>query len=201
MGDNPVIVAIILAAGRSTRMGAVNKLLVDFNGMALVERTLAQVRAAGFEKIYVVTGHEAEKVRKVLEGPGVEFVHNEYFADGLSTSINAGIGALGQEVEGVLIALGDMPMIHAMDLQVFRGAFTGPSDICAPVWKGERGNPVLWGRAYFAALKLLDGDKGARDLLQKHADHVIKVQMTDAGVLQDVDTPDDLLVLQGEKIS
>ena len=198
VSDKPKTVAIILAAGRSTRMGEINKLLADFNGAALVAQTLALVQAAGFEKIYVVTGHQDGKVRAALKSAGVEFVHNENYADGLSSSIKAGIRALGQEVEGALIALGDMPMIHAMDLLAFRGTFTSQLDICAPMWKGQRGNPVLWGRAYFNELLSLEGDNGARDLLEKYAGHVINVQMTDAGVLQDVDTPGDLMTLAGE---
>jgi len=192
MNAKPVIAAIVLAAGRSTRMGETNKLLADFNGQPMVAQTLEQVQAAGIRQICVVTGHEADRVEAALAGHEVWFVRNENFNNGLSTSLISGIRALGEEVDGVVIMLGDMPLVSGDDIRRLIEGFQKSSDICVPVWQGRRGNPVLWGRDYFSGLQELTGDKGARDLLNQFSEDVIEVEMTGEGVLRDFDTAVEL---------
>ncbi len=196
MSDAPKIAAIVLAAGRSIRMGDVNKLLAGFDGEPMLARALAQVEATGIEPIYVVIGHQAEDVRAVLSGHDVRFVHNENYQNGLSASVIAGVSAVGDNIDGVLIILGDMPLVGVSDIAALVAAFKGRADICLPVWKGKRGNPVLWGREYFAELQELEGDKGARELLQEHSDRVVEVEMSGDGILRDVDTAGDLDKMQ-----
>jgi len=192
MRTKPVIAAIVLAAGRSTRMGEINKLLANFNGQPMVAQTLAQVQAAGIRQICVVTGHEAEKIEAALAGHEVRFVRNENFRNGLSTSLITGIRALGSEVDGVVVMLGDMPLVSGADIRRLIAGFQKSSDICVPVWQGRRGNPVLWGRDYFSGLQELTGDKGARDLINQFSDDVIEVEMMGDGVVRDFDTAVEL---------
>ena len=192
MRAKPIIAAIVLAAGRSTRMGEINKLLTDFNGQPMVAQTLAQVQAAGIRQICVVTGHQAEKIEAALDENEVVFAHNGDFRDGLSTSIIAGVRALGSEINGVVIMLGDMPLVSGRDINSLVAAFQNNSDICVPNWQGKRGNPVLWGRDYFAQLQELTRDMGARDLLKQFSGRVIEVDMPDDGVLRDFDTAVEL---------
>jgi len=198
MNKQTVIAAVVLAAGRSTRMGDSNKLLADFNGQPMVAQVLAQVEAAGLKQICVVTGHEADAVEAALSGHAVQFVHNEKYRDGLATSLIAGIRTFGRDVDGAVIMLGDMPLVRGSDIRLLIEAFQNRRDICVPLWRGRRGNPVLWGGDYFSELQKLSGDKGGRDLLALHASSVIEVEMTGEGVLQDFDTVEDLALKSGK---
>ena len=188
----PRVAAVVLAAGKSSRMGA-NKLLADFGGQPMIRRTVAAMRQAADETI-VVTGRDADDVRAALEGLPVRFVHNPHFAEGLSTSLRAGIEALSPDTDAAVIALGDMPLVTAEAVRRLIAAYS-PAEhrsLIVPVFKGERGNPVLWGRQHFDALKQLSGDKGARALFDQYADEIVEVAMADGAVLTDADTPEAL---------
>src|SRR5205814_5185404 len=105
------IAGLILAAGRSTRMGGPNKLLEEINGKALVRHVAEHVLASRAKPVIVVTGHQRERVERALAGLPVAFVHNPDFAEGLSTSLKAGIQAVPGDADGVIVTLGDMPQV------------------------------------------------------------------------------------------
>ncbi len=191
MSKKLVIAAIVLAAGRSTRMGEVNKLLVEHKNQPMIARTLSQVITAGIEPVIVVVGHQAQDIQAALSDFDVEFVFNGDFRDGLSTSIKTGVAGLGGDVDGVFIILGDMPLVDEQDIRALVSAFETSANICVPMRNGRRGNPVLWGRDYFLNLQKLQGDKGARDLILAKADEVVEVEMSGDRVLQDFDSPAD----------
>ena len=192
----PRVAAVVLAAGKSSRMGA-NKLLADLGGQPMIRRTVAAMRQAADETI-VVTGRDAEDVKAALEGLPVRFVHNENFAEGLSTSLRAGIKALSPDTDAAVIALGDMPLVTADAVRRLIAAYS-PAEhrsVIVPVFGAERGNPVLWGRQHFDALKQLTGDRGARALFDQYADEIVEVAMADDAVLMDADTPEALAALR-----
>jgi molybdenum cofactor cytidylyltransferase len=200
----PRVAAMVLAAGRSRRMGAINKLLADVDGVPMVRATVTQVAAAGVERVVVVTGHEADRVRDALDGLGaeqavLEFVHNPDYGQGLSTSLARGIEALGEDADAVLVCLGDMPRVRARDLARLLAAYDPVEGrcICVPTFRGKRGNPVLWDRRYFAEMCAVRGDVGARHLIGEHGDAVCEVAMDHDGVLLDVDSPRALAELTG----
>jgi len=195
----PRIAAVVLAAGQSRRMGPVNKLLADIEGVPMVLRVVDAALASRARPVVVVVGHEAERVRQSLSGRDVTVVENPDYAGGLSTSLRRGISALGDEVDGALVLLGDMPRIGAGHLDRLIAAFdpAGEAAICVPVFGGKRGNPVLWGRRFFAELQDIAGDVGARHLIGEHADSVAEIEMGDEGVLIDVDSPAALTALVG----
>lgn len=187
----PAVAALLLAAGRSSRMGA-NKLVLELAGKSLVAHAADQALAAGFARLVVVTGHQPDAVRAALTGRPVSWVHNPLFEQGMATSLKAGIAALPTDIDAVLVCLGDMPKVDARHMRAIAGAFapeTGHT-ICVPVFKEKRGNPVLFGRRHFAEMMTLEGDRGARSLLEKHAGSVRLVPLPDDAVLEDVDTPD-----------
>jgi molybdenum cofactor cytidylyltransferase len=188
------VAAIVLAAGRSTRMGAENKLLADIGGNAIVRRVAEAALASRARPVLVVTGHQAEAVRAALAGLDVAFVANPDYAQGLSTSLTAGLRALPDGTEGALILLADMPRIAAADLDRLIAAFAdaGGAKIIVPMHQGRRGNPVLWPRAHFAEMLRLDGDTGAGRLLAAHAGTVRGVDLATDAILADVDTPEAL---------
>ena len=190
---SPRVVALVLAAGQSSRMGT-NKLLADVGGVPMIGAVVSRIVEAPVEKVIVVTGRDADHVSKAVEEFGVETVHNPDFAHGLSTSLKRGLEVVSEEADAVIVCLGDMPMVDAGVIGRLTAAFN-PAEhrsICVPVHLGQRGNPVLWGRQHFAALEALSGDRGARNLLDEYADELVEVSMPDAGVLTDIDTPEAL---------
>jgi len=194
------VACIILAAGRSTRMGA-NKLIADVEGKPMVRRVAEAALASRAHPVLTVTGHQAAEVRTALAGLEIIFVDNPDYADGLSTSLKAGIRALPPGVEGVLVALGDMPRIIAAHLDQLTAAFAKSegSAIVVPTHVGKRGNPVLWPRAAFAEMLQLDGDAGARRLLAAHAGRVREVDLGTDAIFLDVDTPEALAALRKQR--
>lgn len=186
----PAVTAVVLAAGRSLRMGAQNKLVVDVLGTPMIARVVDALLASSVERVVVVTGHEQERVEAALAGRAVSFVHNPDYATGMSTSLRAGIRALGPEVDAALVCLGDMPWIAPAHVDALIDAFQPIEgrEICVPVYQGKRGNPVLFGARFFDDMSQLEGDVGARALIDAHAEVVFQVAVDQSGVLVDVDT-------------
>ena len=195
----PRIAAIVLAAGRSTRMGPANKLLQDIDGRPMVARVVDAALASTARPVVVVTGHQAEAVQAALAGRDVTFVHNPDYATGLASSLRHGLSALPADCDGALVALGDMPRLTAGHLEQLISAFSPVEGraIIVPTWGGKRGNPVLWAARFFPEMKAVAGDVGARHLIGEHADLVREVESPDDAVLLDVDTPDILARLRG----
>jgi molybdenum cofactor cytidylyltransferase len=186
--------AVLLAAGLSRRMGEANKLLAELDGAPVVARAADAVLASRAHPVWVVTGHEAGRVRAALAGRVLAFVHNPDYAQGLSSSLRAGIAALGGEVDGALVCLADMPWVRPAHFEALIAAFESSDarPICVPRFGGRRGNPVLWPARHFAAIAALRGDAGARTLLAARAAEVCEVPVADPGVTSDVDTPTQL---------
>ncbi len=190
----PHVAALVLAAGQSRRMGARNKLLEEVDGSVMVRRAAENVLASQARPVVVVTGHEAERVRAALADLDVVLAHNPDFADGLSTSLRAGLGTLDAAVDGALVCLGDMPQVREEQLVALIAAFDPVQGraICVPVVGGKRGNPVLWGAEFFAQMGGVAGDVGARHLIGENAEVLCEVPADGDGVLLDIDTPEAL---------
>ena len=145
----------------------------------------------------VVTGQAAAGVEAALAGLPVRLVQNPDYASGMAGSVKAGVAALRADVDGALVLLADMPRVAVVTLDALIGAFEGadmPPDAVVPVHDGQRGNPVLLGRALFEAVARLQGDAGARKLLPGRS--VIACEVGDPGILVDVDTRDALAALR-----
>jgi molybdenum cofactor cytidylyltransferase len=194
------IAAIVLAAGRSTRMGAVNKLIVDIGGKPLVRIAAEQALASKARPVIVVTGHQREKVESVLKGLDVTVVHNPDYADGLGTSLRSGIAAVPDTADGAIVCLGDMPQVDAGLIDKLLGAFDPERGalVVVPVIDGKRGNPVVWARRFFKDLMSVQGDVGARYLIGSYAEAVAEVPVDSAAALTDVDTPESLSAVKAE---
>ena len=186
--------ALVLAAGRSTRMGTVNKLLAPVGGRAMVRAVVEQLQASCVRTIVVVTGHEAERVGDALAGTRVRLVHNPAFPEGLSGSLRVGLAALEESVVAALVCLGDMPLVAPKHVDKLVAAFDPVEgrEICVPVFRGKRGNPVLFARRFFAEMASVRGDVGARHLIGEYEEFVWEVAMEDRAVLVDVDSPQAL---------
>jgi molybdenum cofactor cytidylyltransferase len=191
---NRTIAAIILAAGRSTRMGGPNKLLAELSGKKLVRIATEQALASKASEVIVVTGHQAELVEQALNGLKVKFARNPDFAGGLAGSVKAGISAVAGGADGAVICLGDMPLIdaHLIDRLIEAFAPDRGNLIVVPTADGRRGNPVLWSRRFFNELMTLEGDIGARHLIARHGEAVAEVPVEGDGAFLDIDTPQAL---------
>ncbi|MGH6749159.1 MAG: nucleotidyltransferase family protein [Methyloceanibacter sp.] len=192
----PRIAAIVLAAGRSSRMGPHNKLLQSTDGSTIIARVTGAAIASGACPVIVVSGFEADRIEETLRGLDATFADNPNFDEGMSGSIKTGLAALPAASDGAMVLLGDMPEVEASDLRLVMAAFAGRQAICIPVRDGRRGNPVLWGASYFADMMNLSGDVGAKQLITKHSEHVIEVPVASNGIFADVDTPADLARLR-----
>ena len=195
------IAAIVLAAGRSSRFAPRNKLLEVIDGEPMVRRVATTALAGGARPVLVVTGHEAAEIAAALRGLDISVVPNPSYEEGLSTSLRAGLEALPPWIDGVLICLGDMPRVEPRVLIALIAAFAGTGAICVPVNRGRRGNPVLWGRGYFAAMMRLAGDTGAKPFLSRHEDRLIEVEVESDSIFEDFDEPADLARLGGMRTS
>jgi molybdenum cofactor cytidylyltransferase len=196
-GDH--VVGILLAAGQSRRMGAINKLLAPLAGKPLVRHATEAMLASELDEVIVVVGHEADKVAAALDGLPVRLVFNAHHASGQASSVATGIGALAADVSDVIIGLGDMPLLTAAMIDRLLRAHLDQADhhrrITMPLVGSKRGNPVVWGRAFLPELAALSGDSGGRQLLDDHIAAHNPVMSDDAAWLQDVDTVDALAAL------
>ncbi|MYZ47492.1 NTP transferase domain-containing protein [Propylenella binzhouense] len=191
------VAAVVLAAGQSRRMGGPNKLLATFDGEPLVRRTVRAALASAADPVIVVTGHMRDEVAKALSDLPATVVENPDFADGLATSLKAGVAAVPQEASGAIVLLADMPMITTANIDALIAAFDPERPgIVLPTVSGKRGNPVLWSRHFFPELLGASGDVGARHLIARYPDAVTTVELGAAAGL-DVDTPDALVAAGG----
>jgi molybdenum cofactor cytidylyltransferase len=187
------VAAIVLAAGRSTRMRAENKLLADLRGKPMVRRVAETALGSKARPVLVVTGHMAVEVAAALASLDVSLVSNPDYATGLASSLKAGIRAIPDECTGALILLGDMPRVAPEHIDRLVDAFVAaPDSIVVPVHEGRQGNPVLWPRRYFPELLQLGGDAGAKRLTAARRDEVREVAVDTDAIFADVDTPEAL---------
>ena len=194
------VAAVVLAAGRSTRMGAVNKLIAEIGGKPLVRIAAEQALASHASPVIVVTGHEKDKVAAALAGLPVRLVHNPDYAEGLGSSLRTGIAAVPAEADGAIVCLGDMPQVDAPLIDKLIAAFDPEKGalVVTPTIDGRRGNPVVWSRRFFPDLMAVQGDIGARNLIGSYAEAVVEVPVAGEGALIDVDTPESLSAVKAE---
>jgi len=192
--QGPRIGALLLAAGQSRRMGGPNKLLAAIDGTPMVAHVARRLLASRARPIVAVLGNQADTVDIALGKLPVKRVRNPEFAAGLSTSLKRGIAALPSDLDGVIVCLGDMPLISGRHLERLIAAFNPLEGraIIVPTRRGKRGNPVLWSRQFFPEMTGLAGDVGAKHLIGEHAEFVAEVEMDDDAVLVDIDTPEAL---------
>ena len=194
------VAAVLLAAGRSTRMGAVNKMLAEIGGKSLVRIAAEQALASRAQPVIVVTGHQREKVEAALKGLPLRLVHNPNFSEGLGTSLKTGIASVPQEADAAIVCLADMPQVDAALMDRLIAAFDPERGalVVVPSIDGRRGNPVVWSRRFFHDLMSIQGDVGARHLIGNYAEAVIEVPVSGDAALTDVDTPESLSAVKAE---
>jgi molybdenum cofactor cytidylyltransferase len=184
------VAAVVLAAGRSARMGEAKQLL-RVGERTVLERTIENVRGATVEEIVLVLGFFAEEIRRELPEAlldGLKVVVNQRYELGIASSLREGLSAVSPEVDAALIVLADQPFVRpqTMDRIIERYRYSD-AEIVIPFHQGQRGNPVLLNRSVFSQAMALQGDTGFRAIFGKHASDLAKVDVDDAGILLDID--------------
>ncbi|MGA8259187.1 MAG: nucleotidyltransferase family protein [Arenicellales bacterium] len=184
--------AVVLAAGESRRMGDRNKLTLPLGGESVLRRTVRSVLASEVREVIVVLGHQADALRPLIEDLDVGIVLNEHYREGQMTSVHAGLAALTGACDGVMICLGDQPLMTAVDFDALIRAFQARTDgsILVPVHQGRRGNPVIIATAHQREILKGDRNLGCRKLIEKNPHLVIAVDIGTDHVVVDLDTPD-----------
>ena len=189
------VTAIVLAAGRSSRMGS-SKPLLRLRGRPLLELTLEAVSRSRVGQVVVVLGYQADQVRDEVRLARARVVVNPDFTEGLSSSIRTGVHAAGAAAAHLFV-LGDEPFVSQATYEAILDAWVreGPP-LVIPRYRGRRGNPVLVDRSLAAEVATLSGDTGVRALFPRHAEDLRWVEVDDPGILVDLDRPDQVRVIE-----
>jgi molybdenum cofactor cytidylyltransferase len=192
------VAAIILAAGEAKRFRRSpneTKLVAELEGKPIVRHVAEAALASRAYPVLLVTGHAHEQVSSSLDGLMLERIHNRDPGAGLSASLKLAVRALPSTARGAVILLGDMPRIPPSLIDRLIDAFdAAPVEPVAvvPLRGGRRGNPALIGRSLFAAVRMLEGDKGARDLIAAARENILELTAGDLATEIDIDTREDL---------
>ncbi len=189
-----MIAAIVLAAGKSERMGR-PKALLRYHGRTFLEQILDVIRESSIEETVVVLGHDRDAIRPSVT-LGVS-VYNEDYEKGMTTSFQAGIRALGPEAEGAMIFLVDHPVVDPQTIETLISKFA-PRGIVLPVHEGRRGHPVLFSREVLNEIQALAPTTGANEVVRRKPGRITEVEVSQPGVLVDVDTPEHFEQLSAE---
>lgn len=186
--------AIVLAAGLSSRMGAENKLLLPVDGKPMVRVVVERLLEAGVEEVLVVTGYEVERIQEALSSLPVKMIFNPNYRRGMTSSIQTGVAAASGL--GYMICPGDMPFLQSADYRQMR-AFFGEKHredaacICAPVYQGKRGHPVVFAAHYREEILQHKEPEGCKGIVGAHHDHLYTLPFSTSSILRDMDTPED----------
>lgn len=191
--SDPTVVGVLLAGGRSTRFGDENKLLARIDGEPLVRRAARTLREARVPTVVAVLGHQADAVRSALDGFGLCFVRNPDYGAGISTSVRAGVRvAEERDADAAVFLPGDMPFVDPSTIDLLVDAHrSNEGSAIAAGYEGRRGNPVLFDRQHFPALRSIKGDVGGRRVLLE-SDRGVLVETGDPGTVTDIDRTEDL---------
>jgi len=185
------VAGIILAAGRSTRMGG-NKLLLDYRGKPILQHVIDTALGASLAPLVLVLGAEDDRIRSRVDTTGVEVVINANHDQGYATSLQAGLDALDKPCSGAMFLLGDQPLVTGGTIEKLLAAFSAePERWVAPCCRGRRGNPVITPSCRFDKIYALTGDTGPRAHLKDPAARLKLVEVDDIGVIFDIDRPED----------
>jgi molybdenum cofactor cytidylyltransferase len=187
----PLFSAVLLAAGKSERMGQ-NKLLLPFGGRTVIQRTLDSLLASRVGEVIVVVGSKAQEINASIGGRRALLVLNPNFAKGMSTSLITGLGMVSNQAIFVIVALGDQPLITSRVYnQLIEAAQNSEKGIIIPTCKGERGNPIVISTRYRPELLKQTGDIGGRELLKSHPEDVLEVPVDCEGVVVNINTKEE----------
>jgi molybdenum cofactor cytidylyltransferase len=187
------IEALVLAAGLSRRMNT-NKLLLKIGDKTIIQKTIDNLLLSSISSVTVVLGNMKEEIVESLAGYKISIVENEYYAEGMGTSLLAGVRMIMErkKCDAIMFFNGDMPFIKPSTIDaIVKKHLETQAKVIFPCCYGERGHPVLVDKSLFPELLSVSGDIGAREILQKYAQQTVFLNTNDTGIYQDIDNPDD----------
>lgn len=190
-----MITAIILAAGTSTRLGTPKQLL-KFQDRPMIRWITQNVLKSDVDEVIVVLGHQVEKISKVLEDLPIKAIYNPDFHQGQSTSVKLGVNSCSKG-SSFLFILGDQPFVKVDTINLLIKEFQQHGGIIVPYYQGRRGNPVIIDEKFTSEFSTLSGDIGARKIILQHPESIVGVNITDEGIIFDIDTWEDYRHIRG----
>ena len=185
-----MISAILLAAGQSKRMNGENKLTKEIQGIHLIKLSVKNILASSINELIIVLGHQKEIIEKLIDkNEKIKFIFNKNFESGMASSIKAGLNHLSKNTEAFFICLGDMPMVNS-DIynQLIKSKDT--KEIIVPTYKGQQGNPVLFNISMREKIMNINGDAGAKKILEMNKEKALNIEINDQGIIKDFNTID-----------
>ena len=186
-----MISAILLAAGQSKRMVGENKLTKKIRGIPLIKHSVKNILASPVDELIVVLGYQKEIIEKLIDkNEKIKFVFNNNFESGMASSIKTGLNNLSEKTEAFFICLGDMPMIN-QDVynQLIRSR--NNKEIIVPTYKGQQRNPILFSKSMKSIIISIEGNIGAKKILEQNKDKILKVKIDDINITKDFNTKDN----------
>ena len=186
-----MISAILLAAGQSKRMNGENKLTKEIQGIPLIKHSVKNILASSIDELIVVLGYQKEIIEKLIDkNKKIKFVFNKDFESGMASSIKTGLNNLPVKTEAFFICLGDMPMVNQeVYNQLIRSR--NNKEIIVPIYKGQQGNPVLFSKSIKEKIMTIQGDVGAKRILELNEDKVLNIEINDSSITKDFNTMDN----------
>ncbi|MBO68988.1 MAG: hypothetical protein CL398_11845 [Acidiferrobacteraceae bacterium] len=184
---------VVLAAGKSTRTGTVNKLLVHFNGKPLVKHGIDAALKSKANHVRIVTGYQQDQLREILNDYPVTFVYNSDYALGIGASIQCALNSLPKNIDGVILCLADMPFIATHHFNSLIDNFDGDS-LCGLYFNAERGHPILFPKRWFRKLTQLHESNGAKSLLRDSHEKITRILVPSDAIFRDIDKLDDFRI-------
>ena len=186
-----MISAILLAAGQSKRMNGENKLSKEIQGIPLIKLSVKNILASSIDEFIIVLGYQKEIVEKLIDkNEKIKFVFNKDFESGMASSIKTGLNNLSEKTEAFFICLGDMPMIN-QDVYNQLIKSRNNKEIIVPTYKGQQGNPILFSKSMKSIIISIEGDIGAKKILEQNKDKILKVKIDDINITKDFNTKDN----------
>jgi len=186
-----MISAILLAAGQSKRMNGKNKLTKEIQGIPLIKLSVKNILASSINELIIVLGYQKEIIEKLIDkNEKIKFVLNKNFESGMASSIKTGLKNLSEKTEAFFICLGDMPMVNK---KIYNHLIScrKKKDIIVPTYNNIQGNPVLFSKSMRPSIMTINGDIGAKKILELNIGKMLKVKIDDINITRDLNTKND----------
>ena len=186
-----MISAILLAAGQSKRMNGENKLTKEIKGIPLIKLSVKNILDSSIDELIIVFGYQKEIIEKLIdENKKIKPVFNKDFESGIGSSIKTGLKHMSKKTTAFFICLGDMPLVN-QDIYNLLIKSKNNKEIIIPTYKGQQGNPILFLISMKEKIMTIQGDVGAKKILELNKDKIMSVQIDDQGITKDFNTEEN----------
>jgi len=186
-----MISAILLAAGQSKRMIGENKLTKEIKGIPLIKHSVKNILASSINELIIVLGYQKEIIEKLIDKhEKIKFVFNKDFESGMASSIKTGLNHLSENTTAFFICLGDMPMVNKNTYNKLIECKNN-NEIIAPTYKNKQGNPILFLKSMKKKIMTIEGDVGAKKILELNKDKILNIETNDPSIKKNFNTLDD----------